>query len=42
MLTSMDFYLLVNVVFIDVVLILIIMEQLLKDKNEKKGKNGNN
>jgi hypothetical protein len=40
--TSLDYYLLINVVFIDVVLILIIMEQFLKDKNEKKEKNGNN
>ena len=42
MLTSLDFYLLINVVFIDVVLILIIVEQLIRDKNEKRKKNGNN
>lgn len=40
--TDLDYYLLINVVFIDVVLILIITEQFLKDKNEKRKNNGNN
>jgi len=40
--TDLDYYLLMNVVFLDVILILIITEQFIKDKNEKNGKNGNN
>jgi hypothetical protein len=40
--TDLDYYLLINVVFIDVVLILIITEQFLKDKNQKRKNNGNN
>lgn len=40
--TDLDYYILLNVVFLDVILILIITEQFIKDKNEKNGKNGNN